>query len=211
MQRLKASGLVLMAVFSISALASTSAWAVELPEFTVETNAKGVDGAYQFNLAGGTYKCTNSTYAYTVVNHQLGTFVLDLFGCKREGTACNSLDDPAETILWPGDYHTVQLGTARLIRWKYNEIHVECGAGTLVLQRGTLLSTISPVNKKTTKFTDGIKTKEGKQECTAYEDDACEKIGVELLGSVNAKSFEQATVEHSENTMTTEKETEIVK
>lgn len=209
MQRVKVIGLVLMAVFMMSAVAATAASAETLPEFVKELEFEGTSGKGELGLTGANITCeTSNILGHKPENKKLGLFFVHFNKCKLGGKACNSLGDAKEIILVHIVWHLVRLLKAPNehagIWLLVLNVHIECEfLKTLVLVQGNVLGLIEPVNTKTAKYTINLKAKEGKQEFTKFVDDAGKEVEAKLEGSVNEGAFKSATETSESNKITT--------
>jgi hypothetical protein len=208
MQRVKVIGLVLMAVFMMSAVAATAASAETLPEFVKELEFEGTSGAGELGLTGANITCTSSNIlGHKPENKKLGLFFVHFSGCKLGGKGCNSLGDVKEIILVHVVWHLVRLlkGSEHAGIWLLVlNVHIECEfLKTLVLVQGNVLGLIEPVKTKTAKYPINLNAKEGKQEFTKYVNDAGGEEEAKLEGSINEGAFKPATETSANNKITT--------
>jgi hypothetical protein len=217
MQRIKITGLALMAVLALSVIASTTASAAE-PEFAPAANkfTSVVGGAAKFEQKEGlaAVSCTKSTGKGEITAAKAGTFT-ELF---EECTAPLSGKCTGLTATTKGDI-TVS-GTFNLryitkktnvgIAFKINEVHFECEKlVTLVSVKGCAVGKVQPVNTKG-KTTEAIlKQSKGIQEFVSVLNEAnSAQEGCKLESEFNGGSFKQAGQENTDK-ITTEKEGEI--
>jgi hypothetical protein len=214
MHRLMTLGFAFVAVVVLGSAASglASASAAGLPRFTVETKFTGASGKSKLGLKGAEITCSSGSDEGTPTSKQAGSLTIGFKGCKLAGTECHSLGGTKEIVEISGIYALVKLKSedaGLLISPK--EVHIECPSlSTLVLLRGELLGLVTPLNTKTTKYTDKENVKEGKQEYTEYENSTGASEKVLLEGSINGGEFKVATEEVAENTLTTASETELI-
>lgn len=230
MRRLRKVVTAIVAVAALCAVVSASAFAVEpLPEFTVETPAKGTIGGSTFETTSallGSITSTKGTSETAPTSKQLGTFHFMFEGVKCHGpfgesAAGESLGDAKEIVLVLGTYHLVVLlpGPHVLIWLLVKPVHIEClfSTGTLLLVVGdetagtnNLLGELTPINTKTTKYSVKITQSKGKQGITEFENDKSEKVKASLTTSIDEGSPVASAQESKEANTTTEKETELV-
>ena len=230
MYRIKIVCCALMAIFALGAVASTSASAAELPEFTVVTN--GTLSAGEVELTNRTssmnYKCKSWQGTFTGMTNTTGTFTLDFLECTARiagiTMACKSLGDafnnPAKpktgTILSGGSYAMSQVAPHRFMNLTVNQLHIECSnealtATALLLENGVLLADFTPIGTKTKEFKMEINAKEGKQEFTEWENDSGESVKAALDDSLDGGKEEAIAMNSEPVALTMEKETELAK
>lgn len=237
MRRLKVVVTAIVAVAALSAVMSASAFAVALPEFTVETPAKGTIGGSTFETTSallGSITSTKGTSEIAATSKQLGTFHFMFEGVKCHGpfgesAAGESLGDAKEIVLVLGALHlVVGPGGVVLVWFLVKPVHIEClfSTGTLLLvvgkeatkeeeEKGTvstnnLLGELTPTKTKTTKYSVKITQSKGKQGITEYENDKGEKLKASLTTSIDEGSPVGSAQESKEANITTEKETELI-
>ncbi len=194
MQRLKIVGVVLMAVFALSAVVSATASAavVILPE--VAESWKGESGKSSLEVLKGAsiISCAKSKSEGTFeATKPLGSFHIDLEGCKASIAACTGLGEAKEVLLSLGTFHLVfDKLAAKLsengvgILFLIEPTHYEC-LGKLFVVSGQMLCLIKPVEKLAKHFE--IVCEKGKEsgdpgETTYWNEEGKEvKMGEELL------------------------------
>jgi hypothetical protein len=214
MGRLKAFGLTLAVLCLLGTVASASALAAALPEFSTETGFTESAGKSIFETAGGVkVTCVASSTTTTVSSKKAGTFHMAFEGCEETAlkAKCNSSGDSAGVILLVGEWQLVPSTkeTALLLLTLTSEVHVECGKLFSATVKGTTLAPIAPINTLTTKYKLTIKETKGKPELTEYENDGGEKVKTQLLASVNGGAYGEMAIEAIEPKLTTTEETEI--
>ena len=158
----RALGVALMAVFALSALASTTASAavVVLPEVEEKWTGESGKGTLETLKALASVVCQKDKSEGTFeAKKPLGLFHITLEGCKAGGlVACTGLGEAKEVLLELGTFHLVfdKLGKALSeagvgILFLLEPIHFECG-GKLFAITGQLLCLIKPVNTKAKHF-----------------------------------------------------------
>jgi len=223
MHRVKTICLALIAMFALCVVASASASAAELPEFTVETAGTVTNGEVEFTSKGGEIKCAKSTGSTTEGLTQ-STYTISFKTCVEltlgEGSECHSLGDPSGTILTGGTWRLVGgRGNTSIWAMAPSELHIECKnkSGTtmlLMLLQGDVAGSITPRGVRTGRFSIRVSTKgEAKieQEDPGYENDEGKEVGAKLEWSIDSKSLEPVGDNAGEIELATEKETEIVK
>jgi len=212
MKRLKVLGLTIMAVFMLSAMASASAWAVALPEFSVQTNFTGKSGAGKLVAVGIEIKCTAGSNTGTATSKTAGNVTLTFTGCTLGTKKCSTAGDVAGTVLIASTYTLVRLASGKAgIDIKTTEKSIECEGSTIKV-KGEVLGELTPVLTKTKAFKLIVAVVEKKQAITEYENNAGEKkkLTEPLVANIGL-GFVSATEESAENNITAEKETEITK
>jgi opacity protein-like surface antigen len=230
MQRLKKLlGLALMAVFLLSAVASTAAFGEVVlvlnnkKEQTEGLKFKGENKTTTtFTRLGGfgTTKCPElATEGEQEGKGLLGTFHLHWKGCTSNvGGTCTGLGDKPGFILALGTFHLVydklapELGLGILFLLEH--VHFTCEKtliGTvLLLVKGEVLCLLTPINVKTIKITVTCQGEKGDPKETVYWNEAGKevKMGTEaLLGSENEGAFAMSAQEGAgESTLSEEAE-----
>jgi len=237
MYRLRIIVLGLMAVFALTvAMSATSADAAVLPEFEPAGGAASVTaGEGEFTSSAAAFKCKElGAGKLTEENKRLGFYTFDFLACKATvlgiALGCKSLGDgyirasnPAEggTILNTGTWHLVRGrggSPIALFLLLLKETHLECSnAGltitALLLVRGSLCGTITPLKTKTTKFeikVETTKTGGTVQKVTEFENDGGTLVKCGLESSTNSGAFEASGENLSPASMTTANSTEII-
>ena len=227
MQRFKILGLVLMAVFALSAVVSATASA-ELP--VILTKAKVVAGAVKFKgtnttttklvkLNGSEVSCSGNTVEGEFeAKKPLGLFHIHFTGCKGPlATTCTGLSDAAGTILALGTIHIVydKLGTGTelgaAVLFLIELLHFSCSI-VLILVKGELLCLITPINKLATVFTTKCEQeKAGDPKEVVYWNDEGKEVNIKegLLASESDGTFEMSS-QVGEGAITTAEEVEIM-
>ena len=211
MQRLRILGLALMAMFMLSAVASTAASAVALPDFSVETGAKGTSDKGQL----GPFQCKSSSILMTPENKLQGLFHIHFENCTGPlNEKCESLGDKPGIILVLGKYHLVRAASEHVFLWLLlEEVHIECLGiiEVLVSVRGSALVLILPILTKTNKYELDVKQSKGDQEFLKYENDEGKLVNAEpfLEAKIGGGAFELAGDESENNKLTAAKETLI--
>jgi hypothetical protein len=218
MHRLRVLGLLCMAMFAFAAASAASASAA-LPEAlgTFPTTFTGTSGKGALETSSGlAIQCKKGKNSGSITGAKTGTFTIDFEECTGPiGEKCNSLGDAEGIILVTGasDLVTIKKGDAGLVLLLKPEVHVICHTflgEVLILVRGDIITLVTPINKKTTKFELNIKGEKGKQEFTECETgEPCGKK-ITLESSTNGGAFEQSSNSSAENKLTTAKELEIM-
>ena len=150
MQRLKILGVALMAVFALSALASTTASAavVVLPEVEEKWTGESGKGTLETLKALASVVCQKDKSEGTFeAKKPLGLFHITFEGCKAAGLiACTGLGEAKEVILSLGTAHLVfdKLGKVLSeagvgVLFLLEPVHFECGSGKLFVVTGQVL------------------------------------------------------------------------
>jgi hypothetical protein len=216
MRRLILVASIISAVFASSAIVPALA-AAELPEFTVATAFTGTTGKYTLEGVSKTaITCSKGKSSGEVKGHE-GTASFTLEECKEAKTACRSENAkgekaPVETILMSGTLDLVvatgspvEGGTLLLV----GETKITCGVVKAAV-KGTVISGISPLAEKTSKFTLTLNQKEGKLEQSKYYNEAGEAVEAAEPLSVNfGKGAEQAGIQAAEAGVSVAKATEL--
>ncbi len=159
MQRLKILG-VLMAVFALGAFVSATASAEVkvLPEVEERWTGESGKGTLEVLKGAASIVCSKSKMEGTFeAKKPLGTFHIDLEGCKASIIACTGLGEAKEVLLALGTFHLVfdklgtgaELGVGVLLLME--PVHSEC-SGKLFVEEGQLLCLIKPVETKAKHF-----------------------------------------------------------
>jgi hypothetical protein len=173
MTRPRILGIALVASFALGGVSTATATA-ETPEvlpvptessplhFTEEQPATEWVGEQK----GALFECKSGTFAGVLTSATLGTGVFTFTGCKSpiNGAKCNSLGDPAGTILIAAGIHIVTVLLPKgepapelMAGWLIlliNRLHVECGAALLLLIGNSVLAEFTKLAGS------GTKTKE---------------------------------------------------
>jgi hypothetical protein len=217
MQRLKALGLVSMAVLAVSIAVVATASADELPQFSVETGFEGKFGASTVNLTGAAISTPKGEFTGTATSKRLGGLTIQYLENVLGGKECHSEGDAAGVVLVKGEWHVVPTpgsATAPLVAIlvpKANRVHITClFLNILILLEGCLLGKIAPAGKDTTAYTLKIAAPGKKQELLKFLNDE----GKEVLCNLNAQvgtgaETEEISQEINEISLTTLKLTEI--
>jgi hypothetical protein len=220
MQRFKVLGLALMAVFALGAFASASASAVALPEFSVETNATGTNGAGKLNLTGAEVECTSGADTLKSASKTLGKFTIEFSGCELVAEECHTEvsateKTTAKIILIGGEYHLVRGASGRVFVWFLIPAQtIKCKHGaTLIGVVGSLLGLITPLLTTTKSYEIGVNTvgTAKNQEWTEFENDAGGKVAVSLKGKIGVGTEKNVSEETANNKITTVSATEVIK
>lgn len=148
MSRFRLLGLTLLAVLAVAAALSPAAFALpELLPIGAPSNFTGANDGTTFKFETAkkeAVECTKVPSEGTEANDTAGVFHMTMEGCKSTvlGVACNSLGDPAKTILGLGSFNHVfdslsPLGEA--ILFTFQKIHIECTALVLLILTGTVV------------------------------------------------------------------------
>jgi hypothetical protein len=226
--RFIASGVAVLGVCLVGAgsLASVG-WAVELPEFTVETTATGTSGTATLETNAaivGKITCNASTEETAAISKQLGTFHAHFTGCVCKKTSAlgggtavgETLGDSVGIDLTLGSFRLVRLASGKVGIWGLlTPLDVDCLYATeeLLNIKGNELASIEPLLTKTKTFTVKAEQSGGKQAITEYENDGGTKVAVEgiKIEVANTGGFIRGATEVHGGTTTTSSETEIVK
>jgi len=232
MSRLKLLGLALMAVFALSAFASSSAFAGEVSMLTstgVESNAVSFTakaaGTTTFSILEGfgTVKCGETESEGALEGKTaLGAFHINWTKCTTSlGGTCTGLSDAtAGTVLALGKFHFVIISRSPLtlgMLFLLEHVHFTCtkvGGFTtvLVLVKGEVLCGLTPLTLGTEK-TVACKGKSGDAESTSYFNEAGTevKIGSEaLLSSENEGTFRMSAEEGIQEHVKTSESVELM-
>jgi hypothetical protein len=224
MRRLKTIVVAIVAVAAMSAVMSSSAFAVALPEFSVQTNAKATFNESLLEVISsllGKITSTKGTAELTATSKTLGAVHVMFEGAKcsnglEEGPA-ESLGDEKEIILVLGEYHLVRLSSGDVGVWLLiKPVHIDClfksGDLLVTVEEGNLLGLITPILTKTKTFELLLQQSKGKQTIKEYENDAGVKV---KAGGLKTSIDEKAAVESAQETkgtkITTAAETTIEK
>src|SRR5580700_5310981 len=163
MQRLKLLGVVLVAVFALGVFVSATAsaavvvlpgkgetWRGEMGKSSLEVLKGATTILCQKGKLEGTFEATKP----------LGTFHIDLEGCRAGSVTCTGLGEASETILTLGTFHLVfnKLGTSLSeagvgVLLLVEPTHLKCSIiEALYVMEGQILCIITPVNNKTKHF-----------------------------------------------------------
>jgi hypothetical protein len=211
MRQLKVLSATLMALLTLGAVSLVSAAAASpLPELSVESGFKGESRSTKFEtVAKKGVVCKSSTTEGKATTKKSGTFKIVEKECtdKELGTICTGLGDKSGEISISGEWNLVP-GGASMLLLSPNQFHFTC-ALILVLIKGTTLGLVSPVDEKTTAYTDTVAEAEGHQDFNVYENDAGTPVETGLLASINGGAFEEAAEEATETKLTAERATEL--
>jgi hypothetical protein len=220
MRRLTLFGLAIVAVLALAAVVASSASAVELPEFTVESNSEGTSGTAKLNLTGAAITCTSGSSDSTPITKRLGKNTIHFLGCTLKGEECHSLADTAGNILIgtegspvkEGEYHLVRIKSGDAGVWfLISPVHIECKfEALLVVVQGNVLGLITPILSDIRAFEVKVNVVGGKQEIAEFENDGGENVKAKLEGSINGGAFKAATFESANNKFSSVLLTEIV-
>jgi hypothetical protein len=221
MRRIAMLGLTILTAVALAAIASSAAFAVELPEYETQTNFTGTSGSLKLNLAGAGIKCTSASTTGTASSKTHATGDMDITGCTLGGEECHSLGDPSGKVLVELLFIMLRLksGSAGELFGLDKELHLECKfASTLILiakenasNSQGILGIITPILTATKEYKAAVNVNAGVQEATQFETDTGEKVTVKFEGSVNGGAFKAATLEQANNAVTTAATTKIVK
>jgi hypothetical protein len=221
MKRIAVLGITVLAALAFTAIASSAAFAVELPEYETQTNFTGTSAASKLNLTGAGIKCASAATTGTASSKQHATGTITYSTCTLGGEECHSLGDPAGIILVEVLFILLRLKTADpgVLFGLDKALHIECKfAGTLVLipaenasNTEGILGLITPILTATKEYKVAVNVSAGVQEVTQFENDAGEKVTVKFEGSINGGAFKAATLEQASNAVTTASTTKIVK
>lgn len=214
--------LLLTALVTLLALAAgdaTASWAVELPQFTVETGFTGSTAATTIETAKGTtVTCKSATVEGTATTKRSGTFHLAEKECKSSGVACTGTGDSSGVILATGEWHLAddsadvigeRLGVT-FVLLSPEEFGFTCAALVKVKTKGKVLAAISPADVETTAYELQLNETKGKEEFTQYENEAGEAVTTKLEASINGGAFEEAGIHATEAKLTTAKATKLL-
>jgi hypothetical protein len=209
MKRLNLLGVVLIAVFALSAFATSAAFA--LPEHlpSKEKWSGKNDGAEAPKLeavSGTKVECVKAKGSGEDTSTTLGKFTITFEECKTPSffnAKCNTSGDAAGVILSTGEYHYVydslspSLGIA--ILFLPNETVFECSTflKTKVKSQsangGLVCLILEPTMKQVTHLFH-CEQEKGKQKEKRYWNDKTEEIkNAELLCSLNGGAFEECS------------------
>ncbi len=227
MKLLKPGLLALFAAAALFAIVATSASAVELGEWTVETNSKipkqtdtttfEMPSAFEGKVTGTELEAEiqaeskkNFTTHWMYFNMNCVNPIL--------GTApAETLGDSTGIFLVLGQFHITGRDPHGGFYdwWLVNGLHYEClypGGGDLLTLTGNLIVLITPAGTKTKSFKLEVEGSKGKQDVTEFENDLGEKVKASLVTELNESGKPAATDENDskEISLEDEKETELV-
>jgi hypothetical protein len=218
MQRFKLLGLTVLAVFVLGAVASSSAFGA-LPTVLPETaKISGTTGKGTLETTEGlAITCEKSTVSETAFKTK-GAFHITFTGCTGPAKEkCESLGDAAGIILVLGEYHFVFItlsplvvGLALLLS---PEVHIDCLTiigEVLLLVKGCIVGSVSPINTSTTAFTGVIEQTKGDNKFQSFENDTGEAVPCFLLTKKGAGAFILSGDESAENKFTSTAAVEIM-
>jgi hypothetical protein len=226
MQRFRFLGLAVLAVFGLSAMASSVASAAEmvlpgfLPAPAAGETVTGTGGAVEWGFLGAKIRCTGLTsqQLFNTGSDNLGTFTIDFKGCSLGEKQCHSLGDTITNekegiILAGGTWHLVLILTpsdVHVVLFLLQEVHVECAfaASKLLLLRGDMAGVITGSGK--TYKLEFNEPKAEEQEIKEFENNAGEKVKTEAEGSINGGAFKSLTYKAEVLTLTFPIQTEIM-
>lgn len=205
MKRLNLLGVVLMAVFALSAFAATAAFALpeHLPKGAWTGKNDGTGKPKLETAAKSVIECGKAKGSGEDTSDTLGKFTIDFEECKTPSffnAACNSAGDASGVILSTGEYHYVYdtlspLGIA--ILFLPNETTFECASflKTKVKSQGANGGLVCLILEPTVKQVTHLfhcEQENGKQKEKVYWNDKSEEVKkVELLCSLNGGAFEE--------------------
>jgi hypothetical protein len=184
-------------------IVATAANATEmvLPEFKVSSLSANKTGPSTL-FSAFEIKCERDKLQlpFGASSVRSGTFTLALEGCTAIGSSCKSLGGTAGAISLSGEWHlvldTVSSTDHRLVLFTLSspaEAHIECEVlSDLMVLKGSFLGSIEPKSESKTEFVLKVKATKTSQELKEYENNAGEKITVELLTSTNEGTFAQS-------------------
>jgi hypothetical protein len=224
--RMKAGTVTMLALGILSALTST-AWAVALPEFSVETGlSEGLGTAVIETNAAivGKVTCAEGSGEYTMSSKASGADHLQLSNCVCKKTSAlgggtavaESLGDSARTVLSLGTFTLVRLKTADAgVFLLVTPFDIDCLYSTeeLLNIKGSFLGLLEPILTKTKSFKLTISQSGGVQSIKEYENDNGTKVAAEGLKTevANTGGFIKSAVELAICQLTAATATEVVK
>lgn len=194
---------------------------VTLTEFSVETGGKSsqtVTSTFENPGAGlleGKIVSTELTSEQAAANKKEGTFHIDFKNseCKTKlgNGKAHSKGDAEGVILVLGKYKIVgwlgTQGTTAYTVLELEPVEIECVSIKLTVT-GSVIGTLGPKGSKTKKFETSVKTKEEKQEYTAYLNDKGEEVKAaletEVLGKKGPSTQSESVAVGLETTVETE-------
>lgn len=207
MRQLKIFAVMLMAVFTLGAVAVSSASAaMALPELTNTNNGTISGGVGKFRGAA-TITCNKvSGSGTTAASLKLGTYTLDFKECEAFKEECHSLGATAGLIATGGEWHLVLdtlAGTDfRLIWFLVKNLHIECKfLSSLVVVEGNVLCEIKELKEGEFEINCDTEEEGKKQHFREFENTAGEKVttGIGLESSLDEGAFEKSTEEALKN------------
>jgi hypothetical protein len=200
-------GVLLMAVFALSAVASASA--AELEQVPPEGGFKVLSGASTFITSGGTeLKCEKDSGSGKLLGAKLDDSDVTFEKCKADGVSCTSSGAKSGNIettvmselVWLNK--STQKAGQKLLLTK--PVKITCLIVSVEVV-GSTLCPIEPVNTKTSKIVLPCKagSKKGQQEFTTYLNEAGEKFS-----GITFSNGEESALTSTE-TLDLEKEGEI--
>jgi hypothetical protein len=188
MQRVKLLGLILMAMFALGAITSTTASAEELPNIlpagTTNFKDKSGKGKFQTSESKKIVECAKDTSSGRPGSVRLGTFDVLFEECKdpSTGAECWGLDDELsqKSVLVLGTYHVryqvPASGKKVAVIFLIKHVHFLCeflGIKVLILVLGCAVGEVpTEFNNKLTKTYKVVLTqKEGKNTITEVENE----------------------------------------
>ncbi len=213
MKRLKVVGLLLAAVFVLSAAVSASASAAGTPEFSTQTGWTGTGGKATFTAGTTTLKCEKSTSEGSMEASKVaGKYTITFKTCTSAGLACNSLGSAAGTIVIGGTWHMeFGLEEEALIWLLVPSTHIECPElKTLLSMSGGILGSVTPKNTESKEFTVAITATKEKQGISEFMTEEGGTEVISLQTEINGGKATPTTVESAETKLVTEKVTEML-
>jgi hypothetical protein len=176
MRHAKTLGLMLLAVFALSAVMVSAASAAEAEILGAKTATTKDNGTASFLATGGglEVKCTSSEGTVTPVTGKEttnATFDELFLGCTAGGFKCTgSKDTTTGSILATGGVEIVAIKEGATLKaveiFTINEVEFSC-LGVLTKVRGSVVGKVdNPAGEKTTKILALLIGKEGKNEIT---------------------------------------------
>jgi hypothetical protein len=194
MRNIRMLGLMLLAVFALSAVTAGSALAVNaellnLPEGTISKISNVGTATFETTGGGVSAKCVSGEGTTTTVKNWHFTFDFLFLGCNVGGFKCTgSKDTTAGSILWKGAVllRAIKVGTElkTVAIYTLEEVELSC-LGIVTKVRGTVVGLIKNTAGTTSKKLETLlKGENGKQEITEVEG-----VSLDLESSTGGGAF----------------------
>jgi hypothetical protein len=169
----KTLGLTLLAVFALSAVVVSSAFAAEgeiLKASGVSTSKDKGTATFESTGSSIIVKCTSSKGEVTAINTIESTFVEHFEGCTAGGFAATGLGDASKVITVKGKIEVLAFKNGAVLDlaavYTIEPVHFE-SLGILTEVRGSVIGLITnPENAKTKTVTSVLKGEKGKESIT---------------------------------------------
>jgi hypothetical protein len=205
MKHIRTAGLILVAMFAISAIASASASAA-LPEQSPATGSyKVTSGKGSFELTNGEkVTCKTDKGEGKLTGAKTDESTVDFEGCEAFGVKCSSSGAKSGVIATPIDSELVYLAKGGVATKTVGEdlklastVKITCLIIGLEV-KGSTLCPITPINTSTTKLEITCKETKGVQEYTEFVNNTTGKIEKDITETTKSGKTFQSGLESTE-------------